>query len=103
MFKKNAIFSLVSTTAMLLLPLTQAESSRHPNGIWTCENIRGSEKNLLIDSSAGFECVFKGTGGSEEKYKGEARHCPRPGPELDEGKHHCLCGDGSGWRRIAAR
>lgn len=72
MFKKNAILSLVSTTAMLLLPLTQAEAAGTQMGILTCEKIPGSEKNLLIHSSAGFECVFKGTAGSEEKYKGEA-------------------------------
>ncbi len=38
----------------------------------TCKKIPGSEKNLLIHSSAGFDCVYKTTGGFEEKYKGEA-------------------------------
>ena len=71
MFKKNAIFSLVSATAMLLLPLTQAEAGTEL-GILTCKKIPGSEKNLLIHSSAGFDCVYKTTGGFEETYKGEA-------------------------------
>ena len=71
MFKKNAIFSLVSATAMLLLPLTQAEAGTEL-GILTCKKIPGSEKNLLIHSSAGFDCVYKSAAGFEEKYKGEA-------------------------------
>ena len=44
MFKKNAIFSLVSTTARLLLPLTQAEAGTEL-GVMTCKKIPGSEKN----------------------------------------------------------
>jgi Protein of unknown function (DUF992) len=71
MFKKNAIFSLVSATAMLLLPLTQAEAGTEL-GILTCKKIPGSEKNLLIHSSAGFDCVYKTPAGFQEKYKGEA-------------------------------
>lgn len=71
MFKKNAIFSLVSTMAMLLLPLTQAEAGTEL-GVMTCKKIPGSETNLLIHSSAGFNCVYKTAGGFEEKYKGEA-------------------------------
>ncbi|MGH8545077.1 MAG: DUF992 domain-containing protein [Gammaproteobacteria bacterium] len=71
MYKKNAIFSLVFTTAMLLLPLTQAEAGTEL-GILTCKKIPGSEKNLLIHSSAGFDCAYKTAGGFEEKYKGEA-------------------------------
>ncbi|MGH8509974.1 MAG: DUF992 domain-containing protein [Gammaproteobacteria bacterium] len=71
MYKKNAIFSLVFTTAMLLLPLTQAEAGTEL-GVLTCKKIPGSEKNLLIHSSAGFDCAYKTAGGFEEKYKGEA-------------------------------
>ncbi len=71
MFKKNAIFSFVSTTAMLLLPLTQAEAGTEL-GVLTCKKIPGSETNLLIHSSAGFNCVYKTAAGFEEKYKGEA-------------------------------
>ncbi len=71
MYKKNAKFSLVFTTAMLLLPLTQAEAGTEL-GVLTCKKIPGSEKNLLIHSSAGFDCAYKTAGGFEEKYKGEA-------------------------------
>jgi hypothetical protein len=72
MFKKNALFSLVFTTAMLLLPLTQAEAAGTQLGILKCEKIPGSEKNLLIHSSAGFECEYTSQAGFKQKYKGEA-------------------------------
>jgi Protein of unknown function (DUF992) len=72
MFQKNAIFSSVFTTAMLLLPLTQAEAAGTELGILKCKKIPGSEKNLLIHSSAGFECEYTSQAGFKEKYKGEA-------------------------------
>jgi len=54
MFKKNAIFSLVFTTAMLLLPLTQAEAAGTQLGILKCEKIPGSEKKPVDPLECGF-------------------------------------------------
>lgn len=66
--------SLVSSLALFatLSSVTYAESDvKGEVGIVTCEYIEGSKVNLLIHSSAAFECSFKHDDGVES-YNGEA-------------------------------
>ena len=65
--------SLLVLFAFLIAPVTvvHAEGAKAEIGILTCEYIPGSKVNLLIHSSASFNCVFE-HGGKKESYDGEA-------------------------------
>lgn len=72
----NIVTSLLTVFAFAITPLTAVHADDHEGakgevGIVTCEYIPGSKVNLLIHSSASFDCVFKHDG-KEEAYNGEA-------------------------------
>ena len=69
----NIFSSLLVSLVLILAPFTmvQADDAKGAVGIITCKLIPGSKVNLLIHSSAGFDCVFD-HGGVKDNYEGEA-------------------------------
>jgi len=63
---------LAAGSVLLAAPTSQvmAESGKAELGVLTCDKV-GMGINLVIHSTAQIECVFKGAGNVEEKYKGE--------------------------------
>jgi hypothetical protein len=65
-------FSFLLTSLVLAYtPFAMAEEGKGEVGIITCKYIPGSKVNLLIHSSASFDCVFE-HGGEKDYYDGEA-------------------------------
>ena len=63
---------LLAALVMAYTPLATAEEgAKGQIGIITCDYIPGSKVNLLIHSSASFNCVFE-HGGQKDYYDGEA-------------------------------
>jgi hypothetical protein len=62
---------LLATLVMAYTPFAIAEDAKGTIGVVTCEYIPGSKVNLLIHSSASFNCVFD-HGGAKDYYNGEA-------------------------------
>ena len=71
--KLNTCSTLVAVLALLFAPFAtvHADDAKGAVGIITCKLIPGSKVNLLIHSSAGFDCVFD-HGGVKDNYEGEA-------------------------------
>jgi len=70
------ITSILASLIFVLMPATmvQADESSEAKGeigVVTCDYISGTKVNLLIFSSASFNCVFK-HGGVKDYYDGEA-------------------------------
>lgn len=69
------IFSfLLATLALVFTPFAASAddaSAKGEVGVVTCKYIPGSKVNLLIHSSASFDCVFE-HGGVKDYYNGEA-------------------------------
>ena len=65
--------SLLASIVLVCLPFTvaNADDAKGEIGVVTCKYIPGSKVNLLIHSSASFNCVFD-HGGVQEAYNGEA-------------------------------
>jgi len=62
---------LLATLVMAYTPSAIAEDAKGEVGVVTCKYIAGSKVNLLIHSSASFDCVFD-HGGVKDYYDGEA-------------------------------
>ena len=62
---------LLAALVMAYTPFAIAEDAKGAVGVVTCEFIPGSKVNLLIHSSASFNCVFE-HGGVKDYYNGEA-------------------------------
>jgi len=62
---------LLASMVIAYTPYASAEDAKGAVGIVTCEYIPGSKVNLLIHSSASFNCVFE-HGGVKDYYNGEA-------------------------------
>ena len=62
---------LLATLVMAYTPFAMAEDAKGEVGVVTCTYIAGSKVNLLIHSSASFDCVFD-HGGTKDYYNGEA-------------------------------
>ena len=72
--KLNIFSNLLASLVLLFTPfaMVQAEdAAKGEVGLVTCEYIPGSKVNLLIHSSASFNCVFD-HGGVKDYYDGEA-------------------------------
>ncbi len=69
----NKSLSLLVSLVLVFTPITmvQAEEAKGEIGVVTCDYIPGSKVNLLIHSSASFNCVFA-HGGVKDYYDGEA-------------------------------
>ena len=69
----NFFSTLLVFLALILAPfaVVQADDAKGEIGIITCKYIPGSKVNLLIHSSASFNCVFE-HGGVTDNYDGEA-------------------------------
>ncbi|MDZ7736384.1 MAG: DUF992 domain-containing protein [Gammaproteobacteria bacterium] len=65
------LLSVIVLTCSPFAMLQAEEGSKNEIGVVTCEYIPGTKTNLLIHSSASFDCVFK-HGGVEDHYEGEA-------------------------------
>ena len=65
--------ALLAVLVLVYTPFSavQADDAKGEVGIITCKYIPGTKVNLLIHSSAGFDCVFK-HGGQKDYYNGEA-------------------------------
>ena len=65
--------SLIASLVLVCAPFTvaHADDAKGEIGVVTCKYIPGSKVNLLIHSSASFNCVFD-HGGVQEAYDGEA-------------------------------
>ncbi len=62
---------LLATLVLAYTPFAIAEDAKGEVGVVTCKYIPGSKVNLLIHSSASFDCVFD-HGGVKDTYDGEA-------------------------------
>jgi len=71
--KMNIFSSLLALLVLLFTPfaMVQAEDAKGEVGLVTCTYIPGSKVNLLIHSSASFNCVFEHSG-VKDYYDGEA-------------------------------
>ncbi len=69
----NKITSILLSLIFVLTPvaMVQADEAKGEVGVVTCDYIAGTKVNLLIFSSASFNCVFK-HGGVKDYYDGEA-------------------------------
>ena len=69
----NNLMSFLDSLVLVLTPIAvvQAEDAKGEIGVVTCDYISGTKVNLLIFSSASFNCVFK-HGGVKDYYDGEA-------------------------------
>ena len=69
----NSISSSLAILILIFTPVTmvQAEGAKGEIGVVTCDFIPGSKVNLLIHSSASFNCVFAHDG-EKDLYDGEA-------------------------------
>ena len=69
----NKITSILLSLIFVLTPvaMVQAGEAKGEVGVVTCEFIPGSKTNMLLFSSADFNCVFKHDG-VEDHYDGEA-------------------------------
>jgi len=69
----NKITSILVSLIFVLTPvaMVQADEAKGEVGVVTCDYISGTKVNLLIFSSASFNCVFK-HGGVKDYYDGEA-------------------------------
>lgn len=69
----NIFSGLLVSLVLILSPFTmvQADDAKGEVGIITCKYIPGSKVNLLIHSSASFNCVFEHSG-VKDSYDGEA-------------------------------
>lgn len=65
------LLSVIVLTCSPFAILQAEEGAKNEVGVVTCEYIPGTKTNLLIHSSASFDCVFK-HGGVEDHYEGEA-------------------------------
>jgi Protein of unknown function (DUF992) len=69
---KNILVSLLKVIVLIApIGIAQAEGAKGEIGIITCDYIPGSKVNLLIHSSASFNCVFEHNG-KKDSYNGEA-------------------------------
>lgn len=71
--KMNIFSGLLVSLVLILTPFAevQADDAKGEVGVITCKYIPGSKVNLLIHSSASFNCVFD-HGGVQDAYNGEA-------------------------------
>lgn len=69
----NIFSGLLVSLVLILTPFAevQADDAKGEVGVITCKYIPGSKVNLLIHSSASFNCVFD-HGGVQDAYNGEA-------------------------------
>ena len=69
----NIFPGLLVSLVLILTPLAvvQADDAKGEVGVITCKYIPGSKVNLLIHSSASFNCIFD-HGGVQDAYDGEA-------------------------------
>ena len=69
----NNFKSLLACLVLVFAPIAmvQAEDAKGEIGVVKCDYIPGSKVNLLIHSSASFNCVFE-HGGVKDHYDGEA-------------------------------
>ncbi len=69
----NKITSILVSLIFVLTPvaMVQADEAKGEVGVVTCDYISGTKVNLLIFSSASFNCVFKHAG-VKDYYDGEA-------------------------------
>lgn len=74
---RKSISALLATAVLAAGSITVAQAESHGDGakgevgVVTCEYIKGTKVNLLIHSSAGFDCSFEHDGGVAY-YEGEA-------------------------------
>jgi len=71
----NNFTSLLASLVMVFAPIAmvqaEEEAAKGAAGVITCTYIKGTKVNLLIHSSASFDCVFE-HGGVTDYYDGEA-------------------------------
>ena len=70
----NNFTSLLASLVMVFAPIAMVqaeEAAKGAVGVITCTYIKGTKVNLLIHSSASFDCVFE-HGGVTDYYDGEA-------------------------------
>ena len=72
----NKITTIFFSTIIVLAPVTMVQAGESSEakgevGVVTCEFIAGTKTNMLLFSSANFNCVFKHDG-VEDHYDGEA-------------------------------
>ena len=72
-FNMSKFMSLLASLILVVTPITvvQAEDAKGEIGVVTCDYIPGTKVNLLIFSSASFNCVFVHSG-VKDYYDGEA-------------------------------
>lgn len=71
MNKLTTFFAILAVSSLPAANALAAEGAKNKIGVVTCEYIPGTKTNLLIHSSASFDCVFKHDG-VEDHYEGEA-------------------------------
>ena len=71
MNKPAAFLAILAASSLPAITVQAAEGAKNEVGVVTCEYIPGTKTNLLIHSSASFDCVFK-HGGVKDYYEGEA-------------------------------
>ena len=73
-YRNTGILAFLMTLILTYTPAAMSEDTAQAKGevgIVTCKFIPGSKVNLLIHSSASFDCVFE-HGGTKDHYNGEA-------------------------------
>jgi len=70
---KSFLFgAFAASVSFLAAPVpAAAEQAGIEIGILTCETVPGTRFNLIVRSTVDVECVFKGSQGGEEHYRGE--------------------------------
>lgn len=71
--KQSLLGAVLGASAMVAFPVHDASASEAglEVGVLSCETVPGTRFNLLIRSSVDVTCVFKGSDGKVEKYRGE--------------------------------
>ncbi|HSR62686.1 MAG TPA: DUF992 domain-containing protein [Gammaproteobacteria bacterium] len=72
-FNLESVLFLLATLVLASTPFSvvHADNGKGKIGIVTCDYVPGSKVNLLIHSTAAFDCVFE-HGGEKDYYDGEA-------------------------------